>query len=433
MAKIKVNTVGVSSLKSRARNIKNKADDCVDIVSYVRKNIDMEVASSEDIASRLRSLQKRMQAQEDKMAKYAAFLDRVNDDFIAADRRIAKQAKNVQYLLNRIISLQDAFQTRQSIKDINSIQEVVKVASLFGIPVIGSALIPILIPQPTGHNNGANATAGSGKTKELKEEKSFWNKVAGWCEDAVDTAKDTASKVWNKTKEVAGKVGDAIKEDLKSDWNFIKTVATSKPMEYVWETGKSVLSFAGDVASFTKNVATFKWVGAATDLYQACSDIIDIGQDATALVLETSGALLGVFGADKAATAFSEAAVDYSSRDGLGGEFEAAGLDGVAEVFQNLDIAVSIYDLGTGLTKIDKALNGDTWKDAFALTGWKLDGDTGAMISNAKMVTKYIDGAMDADSFGDFITSTVGANTAIGKQVINTVKVPFDIADLVNN
>lgn len=412
MAKIKVNTVGVSSLKSRARNIKNKADDCVDIVSYVRKNIDMEVASSEDIASRLRSLQKRMQAQEDKMAKYAAFLDRVNDDFIAADRRIAKQAKNVQYLLNRIISLQDVFQTRQSIKDINSIQEVVKVAALFGIPVIGSALIPILTPQSTGHN---------------------WNKFAGWCEDAADMAKDTASKVWNKTKEVAGKVGDAIKEDLKSDWEFIKTVATSKPMEYVWETGKSVLSFAGDVASFAKNIATFKWVGAATDLYQACSDIIDIGQDATALVLETSGALLGVFGADKAATAFSEAAADYSSRDGLGGEFEAAGLDGVAEVFQNLDIAVSIYDLGTGLTKIDKALNGDTWKDAFALTGWKLDGDTGAMISNAKMVTKYIDGAMDADSFGDFITSTVGANTAIGKQVINTVKVPFDIADLVNN
>lgn len=454
MAKIKINTVGVSALKSRTRTIKSKANDCVDVVSYVRKNIDVEVSSSADIASRLRTLQKRMQAQEDKMAKYEAFLDRVNDDFTAADRRISKQAKNVQYLLNKVISLQGVSKTRQSLESVEHFQKIAKIAALFGVAttpeVIGRIdLMPIadLFNQRThtGHRNPENFSKITESVAEVaaeppkKEKKSFWDKIGDWCEDTVDKTKKFAGKVADAVEdnlrgdwEFISEVGDAAKDNLKSDWEFFETVVTSKPMEYVWETGKSVLNFAGDVVSFEKNIVSGTFLGAGTDLLQACNDIIDVGQDASSFVIELFADGCSIFGADEAANLLSEMAADYSSRAGISGELRAAGADGAADVIDGVGIAADYYDYFDRAGKIDKALRGD-WKDVLSLFGWKLDSSGGAMISNTKMVTKYIDGVIEADSFKDFMTNAVGKNTLIIKEVLDSVELPADVVELLSN
>ena len=132
MATIKVNTAGVAALRQNAITLKSKADDCVQVISYARENIDMNTASAENIQSRLQSLQKRMQAQEDKLAKYAGFLVKVNDDFTAADRGISQKAKSVTYLADKVLVLLAAdYQSRQTLNIVSQQQDYAKAAALF--------------------------------------------------------------------------------------------------------------------------------------------------------------------------------------------------------------------------------------------------------------------------------------------------------------
>lgn len=143
MAKIKVNTAGVTALRQNTLTMKSKADDCVQVISYVRKNIDMNTASTENIRAKLQSLQKRMQAQEDKLAKYAAFLTKVNDDFAAADRKIANQSKTVRYLMDQIISRSPLFRTRETLDLSEGFASYVALAGLFAVPAANTLALSV--------------------------------------------------------------------------------------------------------------------------------------------------------------------------------------------------------------------------------------------------------------------------------------------------
>ena len=187
MAKIKVNTTGISSLKSRATAVKKQADGCVSTISHVRTNIDMETASAGDIASRLQSLQKRMQAQEDKLEKYAAFLDRVNNDFAASDKKISRQAKNVQYLMDKfIVTSLVAKKTKYSASTMQDLQKIIGLAAIFW-PVIdfkpGSAAwvqLHNLLSDGNGATTSGTTTSGAASSANPYTKKDSGTKVANF-------------------------------------------------------------------------------------------------------------------------------------------------------------------------------------------------------------------------------------------------------------
>lgn len=449
MAKIKVNTVGVSALRKMTNAIKRKTSDCASTVSYVRRNLDVEISASQDIIAELIRLQKRLQAQESKMTRYAAYLNRVNDDFVAADRRISKQARNLHYLMNLATFLQNGNKTRRSIEGVDRFQDASRMATLFGITAPPSmeaiaAIAASIIVNPRGTREFPNTLpmpdteVPAGLNNKKKPKKSFWERIGDWCEDTVDKAKKLTNKVAGAIKDemsdtyACGKaVVNAFKDELSDTAESVKIVTASNTTKYAWETGKGVLNFAGKALSFGGNVLAGKWPSAAVDIYDACNGIIDIGQDASAFTLELIAGGCSIFGAEKASSLLSEAAADYSSRDGLAGEFRSAGSEGIASVIDAADIVSDAYGFYAGFGKIDKAFKSGNWKDVASLSGWTLDSTGKAMISNAKLAAKYVDGAIEASSFRDFINTTVFGNTTPCKQLNSAVKLPADIGKFI--
>lgn len=156
MAKIMVDTIGVSALRQSMASIDRQTDDCLAAISYVQNNIDMQTAAAEGIETRLRALQKRMQAQADKLAKYASYLAKVNDDFAAADRRISEDAKSVSYLADRVLIQSAAdYQSKETLYTVSGQLDYEKMAELFaasaaitlGGPVLVGGLADILREQ----------------------------------------------------------------------------------------------------------------------------------------------------------------------------------------------------------------------------------------------------------------------------------------------
>lgn len=445
MAKIRINTLGVVSLRQNTRTLKNKANDCVQTIAYVRNNIDMNTASAENIQSRLQALQKRMQVQEDKLAWYTSFLEKVNDDFAASDRKIANQSKKVRYLLDQIINRSLFFRTRETLRLREGLTEYLALAGLFGLGAAGSLAssryLPVSIVGLFGHESsstgenhvpgsyGAGSTIDVAATNLPSEEKpGLWDKIKGTASGAWDWTKGAAAKTWDWTKDTAAKTWDAVKEEASNTWENTKYLVNSKPVKYLYETGKDTLSATCEVFSFVRNVATGKWVSAATNVYKAADGVINIGQDLTATVLHTAGACFNVFGAGKAAKLLYEEAASYAKRDGIAGELESAGADGFAKTVRWIDVGADTVGLFSTAQKLDEARiayfsaeEGSTFKFIKAMAsagGVKLDLSLGSSLSNLKSGIKITEGAL-SDGFWD----SIAQNSPIGKPFVSLGKI----------
>lgn len=327
-----------------------------------------------------------------------------------------------------------------------------------------------------------SASKSSGSKSSQK--KSIWDKfrdaasdagswVAGKAEDAADAAKKAGKWVGEKAAEagdwVADKAADAMDavkdagkwageklsdakdwaSDTASDiWKGVKAVANSKPVEYLWDMGGSLLGGGTDVLSFCGNVATLQWADAGADVYSFVNNFFDFSQDAVALVSYGVGAGADAFGASqKTVDYFYSYAEDYAAREGLAGELHALGFDTFGYVVDATDFAVGTYKTVTGIQKMNLTLDSiedglkDLWKygaDAeslqtvkdglFSLTGWKsVDSLTDAaeltdqidhyknFWSNVKLGYKYVDETFSEGNWLVNAAKTVVLNTSPGK------------------
>ena len=103
MPKIRIDTTGVVELKRKVNSIQSQAGSAQSYVSEARSGIDFNIAASENVSYRINRLYNRIQSQQTKLRQYASALTCVNERFLTSDRTIANQAKEVNYLLNRIV------------------------------------------------------------------------------------------------------------------------------------------------------------------------------------------------------------------------------------------------------------------------------------------------------------------------------------------
>ncbi len=118
MPKIKVDTTGVIELRGTIVSTRSQASDAISYIAQARNGIDMNTAASESVNNRINRLYARMQAQQTKLSQYETALARVNEQFLSADRTIANQARDVHYLLDRII--ETPYQTRRNTLEIDA-------------------------------------------------------------------------------------------------------------------------------------------------------------------------------------------------------------------------------------------------------------------------------------------------------------------------
>lgn len=103
MSKIRIDTTGVVELKGKVTTIKSQAGSAQSHISQARSGIDINTAASENVSYRINRLYSRIQSQQTKLRQYESALTSVNERFLTSDRTIANQAKEVNYLLNRIV------------------------------------------------------------------------------------------------------------------------------------------------------------------------------------------------------------------------------------------------------------------------------------------------------------------------------------------
>lgn len=133
MAIIKVDTEGIASLRQSVVALQNEMVSALNYIAYAKQNIDINTASSESVSTRLNSLQRRLTAQHNKLKKYETALTAVNEKFLAADKSIARESKNVSYLLDKIsTSTSNLNMTRNSLKIQSELEDVETTLNLFG-------------------------------------------------------------------------------------------------------------------------------------------------------------------------------------------------------------------------------------------------------------------------------------------------------------
>ena len=347
------------------------------------------------------------------------------------------------------------------------------ISAALGGAMVGTGLGSLLgALNNSGKVLGASAQKATGKKNSTKQEKKketwqdklkgFGSSLAGAASDVWDGAKDAASDVWDGAKDAASDLWDGAK-DTASDlwegakdvggtvWDKAKDIANSKPMEYVWEMGGSVVGGAADVFSFCVNVGKRDFTGAAADTYSFVDNFFDFSQDLSALGAYGLGAgfeALGIGGDDVMDRAI-EMADEISGRDGLKGELEASGFDTAADVVGGVDATVGTYKFITGIKSLKDGVGSifsakdhgaQLKKVLFESSGWKLPGavtnssavlqnigQRGAVISNVNMVYKYMDGFLE-DSGLEAILS----NTQIGKIITGPEKIVGALADEVS-
>ena len=103
MARIRVDTSGVAELRSVVGTVNAHAGSAQAIISQARGGIDMKTAASENVSYRINNLYSRLQAQQDKLRQYESALTNVNERFLASDRIVANQAKEINYLAKQIV------------------------------------------------------------------------------------------------------------------------------------------------------------------------------------------------------------------------------------------------------------------------------------------------------------------------------------------
>lgn len=335
--------------------------------------------------------------------------------------------------------------------------------------------------------SGKGSTSGKTTTKKTtsskttakktsSKKKSMWDKlgdklgdagawVAGKAEDAVDAAtdavKDGAKWVGDKVEEAAEAVTDGAKwvgekasdagewvSDKAGDiWKAAKTVADSKPVEYLWDMGGSVVGGGADILSFCGNVSAGKMGEAVLDGYSFVNDFFDFCQDSTALFYYGAGAGMEALGAKQSAVDRQFAlAEEYANRGGLADELHGSGFEGIGYMVDYVDFSVGTYKTVTGLGKLGSTLDGMSWSslgdlkdNLFTLSGWKdVDSlkdaaDLSAQIdhykdfsSNVKLGYKYVDGAFGEDG----LLLTALKNTSAGKPGVGLITTIEDYLDL---
>ena len=103
MARIRVDTSGVAELRSVVGTVNAHAGSAQAIISQARGGIDMKTAASENVSYRINNLYSRLRAQQDKLRQYESALTNVNERFLASDRIVANQAKEINYLAKQIV------------------------------------------------------------------------------------------------------------------------------------------------------------------------------------------------------------------------------------------------------------------------------------------------------------------------------------------
>lgn len=304
-----------------------------------------------------------------------------------------------------------------------------------------------------------DAKEGAGKLwKDTKNAASdLWEDTKDVASDIWDGTKEIASDIWDGTKEVASDIWDGTKElasdawdGAKNVWNGVKTVAQSKPVEYIWEIGGSVVGGIADVGSFCGHVATGNFVKAGTDVYSFVNNFFDGSQDLVALTIYGMGSGVEAFGGNaEMVQRFYDGAEEFSNRDGLAGELRASGLEGVADALDVVDTGVGIYKFGSGI----KGLADGTLlkpgenpldkfrKNLFEFSGWKLAENPADiyqhvptvlekieyfddLASNYDLAYKYVDGALDGKTI-----ETILENTQIGKLYDGATDIYEDIKE----
>ena len=102
MAKIKMDPNRMGDLSTKIRSIKSKTNDCQSAVGTVINNLDWKVSSQSSIDTRLKKVQKRLQAQSGLMDGYIGALATVSDSLSAKDRNIKNMAKELLYMLDQM-------------------------------------------------------------------------------------------------------------------------------------------------------------------------------------------------------------------------------------------------------------------------------------------------------------------------------------------
>lgn len=147
-----------------------------------------------------------------------------------------------------------------------------------------------------------------------------------------------------------------------------KYVAKEAALELV----KDVLKGVGYVARFAGNVATGNVVGAVANAYKIIDTVFSTGQDVASLATIGLGlGLTAVTGNNSFRYNAAASADEVRQRDGLAGELEAAGLDGLAKGAKVVGMAadtVNLFNSAKGVVnaagEIEKVATSDIFTDA---------------------------------------------------------------------
>jgi hypothetical protein len=141
MPKIKVNSNRLYELSNKARNIKNKTNECQASVGTVINRLDWEVSSKASINTRLNRVQKRLQSQTELMDAYAKVLATTNESFCNKDTKLKQDAKKIIYEMNSItanIAVLASAKHKTSYKTDDKLNKIQKVSDLFGVKIIST-------------------------------------------------------------------------------------------------------------------------------------------------------------------------------------------------------------------------------------------------------------------------------------------------------
>lgn len=104
MSKIRIDTTGVVELKGKVTTIKSQAGSAQSYISQARSGIDINTAASENVSYRINRLYSRIQSQQAKLRQYDSTLAKAIEMFMSSDKLVANQAKDVNYLLDKMIA-----------------------------------------------------------------------------------------------------------------------------------------------------------------------------------------------------------------------------------------------------------------------------------------------------------------------------------------
>lgn len=102
MERIKVDYAQLSGLQQNIRTLDQQTLDILNSLSYTCSHIDMEVASSENIASRLRSLESRVRSQQSRLQQYNSLLNNVHTEAQKMEQDLGGEIEQVNCSLGTI-------------------------------------------------------------------------------------------------------------------------------------------------------------------------------------------------------------------------------------------------------------------------------------------------------------------------------------------